>query len=319
MSLGGGSRGGGGTTQVVQESDPWEGQQPFLRDVMRLAQQAYQGTSQQPFEGQLVAGPTQMQQQSLDTAQGVANQAVGAGNNPQDISRLYSDRVQSGFYLEPALANNDAVAAAIGAQARPIMEQLTQEVLPQIESAAISQGAYGGARQANLQREALHSLGDEVARLSAEDYVARRELLPTLALTESQIASQVPVLAQQGHQLNLLPADIYGQIGAQQQMWEQDQLDQNYQRWTQAQQAPWQGLPEYASIVSGVPSFGSSIQTTRGGPSTLNNVLSGAIGGGAMGGAAGMGFGGLTAGAGMGAFAPWMLGGAALGGLLGIL
>ena len=34
--------GGGGTTTQVQKADPWAGQQPYLTDVYRQAQQQYQ-------------------------------------------------------------------------------------------------------------------------------------------------------------------------------------------------------------------------------------------------------------------------------------
>ncbi len=33
---------GGGSTQTVQKSDPWEGAQPFLKDVFQQSQGLYQ-------------------------------------------------------------------------------------------------------------------------------------------------------------------------------------------------------------------------------------------------------------------------------------
>lgn len=39
---GGGKGGGGGSTTTVQKADPWEGQQPYLKDIFNQAQKLYQ-------------------------------------------------------------------------------------------------------------------------------------------------------------------------------------------------------------------------------------------------------------------------------------
>src|SRR5690606_177212 len=50
-----GGGGGGGTQQVVQKSDPWAGQQPYLTEIFARAQQLA-STPQTYFPGQTFAG-----------------------------------------------------------------------------------------------------------------------------------------------------------------------------------------------------------------------------------------------------------------------
>lgn len=64
--------GGGGTTQTVQKSDPWEGQQPALQDIYTQAQGLDQTAVPQYYPGNSYAGLTPQQQ-------GIMSQAIGYG------------------------------------------------------------------------------------------------------------------------------------------------------------------------------------------------------------------------------------------------
>ena len=310
--------GGGGKTQTVtQQSDPWAGQQPYLSDVMRRAQSAYGQTSKDPYTGDLVADPNAVQLAGVNQQLDVANQLGGFGKSTIDLGQDFANRVASGSYTAPALQSNQQVTDAIMAQAQPVAETLSRDLIPQLKSNAIEQGAYGGARYNLTSDRVMESLTDEVARLSAADYQQRLAMLPQLQLLEQQGAALSPQLQQQGLGMNLQQGDLYSQIGAQQQLWQQDLLDEAYQQYLMSLNAPWQGLAEYASTVQGIPAYSSTTQTSPT-ASTMSRVLSGALGGASLGGSAAMGLGGVAAGAGLGAFAPWILPGALLGGMFGL-
>jgi hypothetical protein len=134
-----------------------------------------------------------------------------------------------------------------------------------------------------------------------------------------------------------------------QQGWQQGGLDAALKKFQMDQQAPWTGVSELANILT-AGGFGSSTGTTSSsgissgttnststgtskGTSTtkgtniedppdgnpLLGIIQGLMGGGLTGANLATGIGGVAAGAGMGAFAPWMLPFAALGGLAGAL
>lgn len=68
--MGGGGKGGGGgggSTTTVQKADPWEGQQPYLKDIFEQAKNMYEGGQMAPdyFPGQTVAGMSDWTKQAL--------------------------------------------------------------------------------------------------------------------------------------------------------------------------------------------------------------------------------------------------------------
>src|SRR5690606_34682209 len=104
------------------------------------------------------------------------------------------------------------------------------------------------------------------------------------------------------------PAQILAGIGRENQMNSQAQLDEALRLWQMNQSAPWVGLDNYANVVQGGPAFSS--QTQSGG---APGWATGGLGGAALGALAGNVMGGATG----WSLAPWALGGAGVGGLLG--
>ena len=66
--------GGGGTNTTTQTADPWEGQQPYLRDVMAQAQGLYQQGGPQFFPNATYVPFSPQTQMGLDS---MWNQAAG--------------------------------------------------------------------------------------------------------------------------------------------------------------------------------------------------------------------------------------------------
>lgn len=145
---------------------------------------------------------------------------------------------------------------SIAASLAPLERSYTEQIFPQLTSAAEQAGAYGGSALPQVRGRAGQDYASEAARVA----------------------------------LTMRP-----------------QLE------AQALQQQWGPLANYAQIV-GAPTMtgtGGMPGAPGAGASILSGALGGAAGGGAL--AGGMGL------AGAGAFAPWMLGGAALGGLAGAL
>lgn len=92
---GGGSSGGGGTsTQTVEKADPWEGQQPYLKDVFQKAQDRFNDAGPNFFQGSTVSGfnplETSYQNQVVDYAQGGRPQAMQTGAESAINNELFN-------------------------------------------------------------------------------------------------------------------------------------------------------------------------------------------------------------------------------------
>lgn len=375
--------GGSGGQTTVQKSEPWPGLQPHLKNLYQRADQAYEATPKEAYQGQLVADPNQTQQQALTMAEQVALTNQNLGQTAQQGAQRISQRMQGGDYvtlpnqgqlqmgdmnsaaqsiasqlqipginLEGVQAISPTTQGAIQSALVPLQEQLTQQILPQIQSKSIEAGAYGGQRQGVVQRQALDDftkrgqelaagiayqdlarrqglhaqdvgqqrnlMADDLARrmqLGAEDLAQQRELsladimdrrtntLRGLGL-EAQAAGQAANLAGEGFRQNLQPSQVLQNVGDIRQDYDQGQLDEAFQQYQLAQQAPWAGIEQLSRALQGGSQFGTS-STTVPGPSTGSRMLTGGIGG------------GLT---GAKLFGPWgALGGAVLGGLSGLL
>lgn len=308
--LGGGSSSqpAPGQTIVNQSDDPWSQQAPFLSSgekpktgIYQIANDAYNRTPKDMYQGPLTAGPTADQYQAQNLMRDVAQSSGGVGNSTIDLGQ----RMLAGDFLSPD--SNPFIKQTVDAAINPMYDRFYSEVRPAMASAAKAQGAYGGSSHDFFKAQATEDLNRTVADTSAKIYYDNygRERVNQM---------QAPGLINQGIGMNLIPSEILGQVGAQDQAWQQDMNNDALARYQMQIEAPWLGLDQYSGIVNnGSPGSSSSRIASTPTPSTFQKVLSGGIGGGAMGGMAGYQLAGATG----GALAPWVGGGAILGGLLG--
>lgn len=325
--------GGGSTTTTSQ---PPKYLQPYLTDIAQQASNAYGQTSQGVYPYQLSATPNALQLGAQSNEATIANNAANQnlGDNYRQAGAIGMNELNSGYLhsldntsFNPTHADTSGV---IQAAIDPLRQDLTQNILPGVQSKAISEGAYGGARQDFLTEKAINDFErnaqntaaninyQDLSRtdaLSQQDLNQRRENIPKSSLAEQNLLSTAPGLTSAGLNADLAPNDVLNQIGNTYQLQNQDQLDALYQQWQQQQAAPWQGLPEYANIVTGSNTGGTTTQSgAKGGG--LTGALQGAVGGlglaNSLSGIAGLGGLGTMLGSGAG------LGGSALlGALLG--
>lgn len=175
--------GGGGTT--VQKSDPWSGQQPYLKDVMGQGAANYYGGGPAYYPGQTFVGPTTGQIGGWDTQLNYADQVFGGQQAPQfgqatealgkalagnttlgsmanTLSPVSSNAISSSFAnpfgtaggldargaITGALSGTPdygAVGNAVGAANTQQFNQLYNEVIPQLNQRASFLGNPSGS------------------------------------------------------------------------------------------------------------------------------------------------------------------------------
>jgi hypothetical protein len=196
-------------------------------------------------------------------------------------------------FQDPAMLNpmaNPAFQGALDAAIRPQIQTFNETIMPSIRRNALMSGQYGGSRQGIAEglaaRGLTTSIGDIVARMSADQYnqAAGRQL---------QAAGMAPIFTGMQLQAAERPAQLMTGLGGYRQ-----QLEQPFY------QEPWQRLSWLSQFSGGSP----GMTTTAPGP-TSNPLLS--VGGGAM---AGLGLAGqIGLPATMAAMGPFAAGGALLG------
>jgi hypothetical protein len=245
--------------------------------MINAAHNAFNLTNSNPYTGQYIADPTKPQ---TDAANMMLGLAPGFSAGSGDIRNLALDTI-AGKYLMPD--SNPALKATLDAAWNPIQRDLTTSVLPGLDDRAISQGAYGNSRLALNQNEAIANAalrGNEAtSRIAYENYAKERQ-------NQLNAHSLLPIATQ----LELTPAQVMSTVGGQMQGWEQANLDEAFQHYTDSQNAPWFGLDKWQSVVNPLATqFGKQSGTSTTMPSQPSfNPISGGIQGG-MGGMATMG------------------------------
>lgn len=324
--------GGGGTT--VQTSEPWAEQKPHLINLFNKANDAFSATPKQGYTGDFIAAPSGEQNLAMDLGTQLAFANFGMGDKTGALADFFSSGVTGGKYTAPGdwaftdLGTPEELNAAIEASIQPAKRTLMEQILPGLESKAISGGAYGGSKYQELQGRALHDFSTEAGNIAAElgytDYDKRRDLsfqdltnrraiMPALFDAEARAAGLIPSLTESGYKLNAMPLDTLAQVGGQRQAVTQDQLDNERMKVEAAQDAPWIGLDRLNSLITG--NYGGTSTSTAPKGSSLMNALQGGFGGYALGSAATGSALSSALGLGSTALGPW---GAVAGGLAGL-
>lgn len=264
-------KGGGSQTTTTE---PWDQQKPYLLQGYQAAQNLYNSNTPSYYPGSTVAPQSaatlQSQQGALQTANSLAG-PIGQANSALGNLLGAAD-----------LSNNPYIDEYANAATQPIMENLQQHILPGISSRAIQSGAYGGGRQGLLEGEAIGNAQQTAANTRAGIYNnAYNQGLNAMA-SGLQLSPSIA-------NLGLLPSQIQGQVGAQQNAYQQALLNANIQRFNFGQNEPGQKLANYMSLISG---GGYNTQTTPLHGSSLGSALGGGLAGAATGAQIGTALGG---------------------------
>lgn len=276
-------KGGGGSTETVQKSDPWAGAQLYMTGgnndlgsnsassaLFPEAARLYRGHNPTYYQGETVAGPSADTMQSQQMTRDIATQG-SQGNT--GLQNLYGDTM-GGSYLYGGQGFDRAFQAA------------SNRILPQIDSRFALSGRTGSGLAQTAQTQAL---GDAFAGLYNE---------------ERGRQNQMAALAPQIDQMRYADANTLANLGMQQEDYQQDIINSAIERHNYEQNLPYAKLDRFAQIIN--PSIGAGGTTTTQTPLGKRNRTAGAAGG-------------AISGASMGSyFGPWgaLIGGIG-GGLLG--
>lgn len=221
---------------VTSKSEPWAEAKPYYIDLYKKAQEAFGATNKKVYGGDLWAGPTSLQKKAAKEL-GANQWQQGAG----DLRTLGKDTV-SGKYLDPN--TNPWLKKTADMAIGDVTRNYTRNVLPNMGSAAISGGAYGGGRQGVMEGLAAGEFGREAGDIATNIYGSNYQ-------QERDRQMQGGNLFNQANQLEAMHLQGMAGAGQQEQQWQQGQLNEDYQRWQQQQAAPWAGIPELMSVLSG--------------------------------------------------------------------
>lgn len=244
--------------------------QPFFEELFIEAFGAAGQVSTDPFPGELLAPPDPAQLAALDLQITQAAQLEGIGNPFLALA----DFTAKGGFLDPS--TNPFLQPLIEAATRPITDKFLQETLPQLSSAAIAQGAFGGNREgvtaAVLAGDVHQNLLDAASSIVGQNYFAERNF--------QQNAGQIALT---GVTLNQFAPELLAQVGDIRRQFGQQVIESDIAAFNNAQQAPFAAVEPLANILFG-GSVGSNTTTTQSVPgqgTSIQDILG--IGGFALG------------------------------------
>jgi hypothetical protein len=240
------SSGSGGSTTTIQKADPWAGAQPYLKDIMGQAQNAYiQSAGNSYFPGSTVVPFSPETQAGLGAITSRATQ--GSPLNAAAQGQLQS--TINGDYLDPTQ--------------NPAYGGLMQDVRNQVNSQFGTAGRTASGAHQGLMTRNMMDAGGRLYQQERTNQLNATQLAPTLA-GQDYIDAQA----------------LLG-VGAQREGLGQQYINDQLARWNYAQQQPWQNLQNYSGLVNGMGSMGGTTSQTA--PGAESNPLGSALGGAAAG------------------------------------
>lgn len=328
MGGGGKGGGGGGSTTTVQKADPWEGQMPYLNDWHQWG-----NNPDNPYQGVFPNAYKLYVEGKLAPDYYEGNTVAGQSDWTKQALQMQADRAMNGSQLindaSDAMGNVMTGQALQGNQGLNTLNQMAQEDNPyadELYNRANSQaqaginanfnaaGRYGSGAHAAASADAANNLANQ---MYGSMWDKRASAAQSAGQLYNQGIGQQIMGAGQAQQLGnqaYTDSAALSEAGGVMDDYNQQLINADIDRWNYDQNKALQALSNYNQLIQG--NYGgtstSTGKTSMGAGSTLGNVAGGGL--------AGWGLGAALSGA-SGAAAltsPWALGGAALGGLLGL-
>lgn len=284
------------TTQT-QKTEPWEGQQPYLRDLLARAQSQMNQGGGEFYPGQLVAP------QSQQTVQAQKMLTSAAGGMQPTIDAASSQAIWNLTGAQD-IGNHPYLQNAINAAAQPVVQNFNSVggPLAQIRGSFTANNSGGtGTREGIAAGVAQRGLGQILANMSSTMTMDAYRQAQDNAMKTLALAPQTAAMA-------TMPAELMQAVGGQNDAYAQSLINAEVARHNYNAQLPWLNLQNYGNLVTG--NMGSTSTGTTTAPSSSTNPLLAGLGGAATGASiAGIMGKGAT-------FGPW---GAGIGALLGLL
>lgn len=249
---------------------------PYLTTGLERAKSLFL-TGEQPkfFEGQTYVSPSAQTQEALAQQEALARQSSPVLQQAQQAYQSALSGIgatASGGFLQGSPYQQAAMQAAT----RPLEQQFSNQVLPQIASLYSKSGRYGSGSMQNALGQATESygraLGDVTANMANQQYMTERGLQQQAQLGQAGLAAAAPSMYAQQY----IPSQQLAQVGAAREQIAALPLQEQMARYNFSQQLPYQQLSGYLSSVYGSPmgSYGTQTSTMPSNP--LINTAAGA-------------------------------------------
>lgn len=302
------------TTNSTQSTTntPFGPAMPGLTDLANLTSQAMwaaQGVPQ--YTGDFIALPGQMQQAVIPAYQNSAalagqlgEQALGVANNQNWQMPTFSGPGLEAGTQSFASYDPTAVAPVVQAALQPYMRQLTEQILPGMQSSAIESGAYSNDRAFAVMPElALRDTGRMAAEVASgiafQDFLSQQErnleaygLSTQRGLGEADVLTSrigmYPELLDSVMRMSTGQAGLTEQAAAYDTAMRQAEIQNALARDAYAVQAPFRGLDMAANLFGTFAPYSSSNMTGRSTTTQTTSqplagqILQGALGVGSM-------------------------------------
>lgn len=234
-----------GQTTSTQISNPWSGQQPYLKAGYQQAAtnlanppQYYPGTAVAPF--------TQAQNQAL----GAQTLRAQQGSPVMQAADAQQTATLNGNYLSNGNPYGDAV-----------FQNIKSQVLPAVGGQFNGAGRYGSGAMTSADTTALVNA---YAPFAFSNYQNERGL-------QQQAAGLAPTLANQDY----TDISALGAAGTTQQNQQQQEINAAMQKWAYQQNLPNAQLATYDQAIAGAPGGTTTSQQPYYNPSPLSQILGG--------------------------------------------
>jgi hypothetical protein len=236
------------------------------------------------------AGPSSLQQSTYNEAMGMQTPGeIGAASGMAGIAGLgqmtagnrYAQQVTNPYAVQQYMSPYQQGVTDIAKNAAVREAQIAQN---QANLGSARQGTYGGARQALQQSERERNLLTNLSNIQAQGSqsaydkaMQSMQFGSNLGLQGLQgAASTAGTLGQLGataQQADISRMGLQNQLGAQQQAYQQNILNQSIQDYATQQQYPLMQLGFMSNILRGLPMQASTTQTYQAQPSGAQQAL----------------------------------------------
>ncbi|MHB0978401.1 MAG: hypothetical protein ACYC1K_03330 [Minisyncoccota bacterium] len=271
-------KGGAPATQTTQ---PWDVQQPYLNEIFDEARANYYSSNPQYYPWETLAP------QSADTLTGQSNFSNYAAGDAAELGRADTRAVTDilqGKYL--TAESNPYLSSFTNAALRPLTQQFTESVLPNIRSDAMTTGGFGGSRQGIAEGLASDRFGRAIGETTSNIYNnAYNQGMQQF----SRAIDQAPGAIAAGS----LPAMMQMQSGELVDQRNQALINADIERWNFEQQLPENKLRDYLAMIQG--NYGGTTTATSevGGGNAGVGAVGGALAGAKLGSSVSPGWGTL--------------------------
>lgn len=255
----------GGTTRTISETRLPEYQLPSFTRLLEEANRLYSSGGPRFFPGSTVADFAPAERTAFEHVERIAPMMAG-------IVQDWALPALGTALLGPGIVNSPYVHSMAESATRPIMQNLLENVLPDLRQGAVAAGQRGGTREALAASQAVERTSRAAMDTASDIY--GRAYLQGLQTMLGGIQALPTVMSQMYE-----PAEWLSGVGEAQRAMEQARINESIARWMHEQNLPWQTLSEYANLIS-VPMGGVSTSTVEATPSGQAMQIIGAILGG---------------------------------------